>query len=101
DSHGHRMARERARLASPAVRRGRLLERDDQVRALAGAIDGAVDGEGSVWLVAGPAGIGKTALLDVAGEIAAERGMLVLRARASELDRGFGFGIVHQLFEPV
>ena len=30
---------------------------------------------------------------------AAERGALVLGARASELDRGFGFGLVHQLFD--
>ena len=51
-------------------------------------------------LIEGPAGIGKTRLLAAARERAA-RGMTVLTARCSELEREFSFGAVRQLFEPV
>jgi AAA ATPase domain len=49
--------------------------------------------------VEGGAGIGKTALLDVACGRAARAGWQVLRARGSELTAGFAFGVVRQLFE--
>ena len=52
-------------------------------------------------MVEGPAGIGKTRLLDAARAAAAERGFRVLVARASPLEREFGFGIVRGLLEPV
>ncbi|HWK29084.1 MAG TPA: AAA family ATPase [Solirubrobacter sp.] len=77
-----------------------LLERDASVAALRRALEAACAERGGTRLIAGPAGIGKTALLDLTRELARERGALVLGARASELDRGFGFGIVHQLLEP-
>jgi DNA-binding CsgD family transcriptional regulator len=77
-----------------------LLERENQLAALDDALARACAGDGSVRLLVGPAGIGKTAMLDVVRHTARERGALVLGARASELDRGFGFGIVHQLLEP-
>jgi len=48
----------------------------------------------------GPAGIGKTALLVAARTPAAERGMRVLRSRATEMETNFAFGVVRQLFEP-
>ncbi|MBF6619688.1 MAG: AAA family ATPase [Patulibacter sp.] len=76
-----------------------LLEREAPIAALDRALDGACAGDGSVRLLVGPAGIGKTAVLDVVRGRASDRGALVLGARASELDRGFGFGIVHQLLE--
>ncbi|MGE4426398.1 MAG: AAA family ATPase [Solirubrobacteraceae bacterium] len=79
--------------------RGGLLERDAQIATLERAVERVATGHGSVQLLAGPAGIGKTTLLDVAGDVARERGALVLGARASELDRGFGFGVVHQLLD--
>jgi len=75
------------------------LERDVQVAALERAVASTLDGHGAVHLLAGPAGIGKTALLDVARDVARDRGAHVLGARASELDRGFGFGVVHQLLD--
>lgn len=78
-----------------------LLEREAEVALLRTALDRAAADQGSMHLIRGPAGIGKTALLDAVRGLAAERGMAVLTARASELDRGFGFGIVHQLLEPV
>ncbi len=79
----------------------RLLERDAAVAALHAALDRACRDEGSARLLVGGAGLGKTALLDVVRDAAARRDALVLGARASELDRGFGFGVVHQLLEPV
>ena len=77
-----------------------LLERDRELAALERLIEGARDEGGRVVLIEGPAGIGKTRLLGAAREHAA-RGMTVLTARCSELEREFSFGAVRQLFEPV
>ena len=57
-------------------------------------------GRGSFVVIEGPAGIGKTALLAAARTAAAEGGMRVLRARATEMESNFAFGVVRQLFEP-
>lgn len=43
-----------------------LLERDGQLAQLARAVGGLDDGEGAAVLIEGPAGIGKTYLLDAA-----------------------------------
>src|SRR5262245_27833542 len=50
-------------------------------------------------LIEGGAGIGKTSLLDAACAIAGREERTVLRARASDLERDFAFGIARQLFE--
>jgi DNA-binding CsgD family transcriptional regulator len=50
-------------------------------------------------VVEGRAGIGKTSLVEVACSRAAELGYEVAHARGSELEAGFAFGVVHQLFE--
>jgi DNA-binding CsgD family transcriptional regulator len=50
-------------------------------------------------VIEGPAGIGKTALLDRTCDLAAEAGLLALRARGGELERAFPHGVVRQLFE--
>jgi DNA-binding CsgD family transcriptional regulator len=78
-----------------------LLERSAELRGLHEAVEDARAGRGRVVLVEGPPGIGKTRLLGSGGEGARERGMVVLAARASELDRDFPFGVVRQLFEPL
>jgi DNA-binding CsgD family transcriptional regulator len=72
----------------------RLLEREHELATLE-----AVLMEGGVVIVEGGAGIGKTSLLAAAAERAAELGHEVLRARGSELEAGFAFGVVRQLFE--
>jgi hypothetical protein len=77
----------------PLVERERELEEFERLRAAARR------GEGAAVIVEGPAGIGKTRLLDAAAEAAED--LEVLRARASELERDFPFGVVRQLFEPV
>src|SRR6202043_3285247 len=47
----------------------------------------------------GAAGVGRRALLGIAGLTAQREGRLVLRARGSELESDFAFGIARQLFE--
>jgi DNA-binding CsgD family transcriptional regulator/energy-coupling factor transporter ATP-binding protein EcfA2 len=76
-----------------------LLERDRQLQRLRQSIAATVAGSGGVVLIEGPAGIGKTALLQAAHGIAQDAGMQVLRARSSDLEQEFAFGVVRQLFE--
>jgi DNA-binding CsgD family transcriptional regulator len=78
-----------------------LLERESQLEQLANELACARGGTGRVVVVSGPAGIGKTALLDWVGREAAAEGMVVLRARGAELEEGFAFGVVQQLFERI
>lgn len=72
-----------------------LLERDEELAAVTRLLS---DG-GGVVLVEGRAGIGKTALVDAACTQALARGGAVLRADGRELEAGFAFGVVRQLFE--
>jgi hypothetical protein len=78
-----------------------LLERDGELGALAADRAGARDGRGRLLLISGSAGIGKTALMRCAQRQAQADGMLILRARGAELEQGFAFGVVRQLFERV
>src|SRR6476469_4682946 len=78
-----------------------LLERTSELRIITSRLDAAVAGAGGVLVVEGPAGSGKTRLVDYACTAAAERGLRVLVARASPLEREFGFGIVRDMLTPV
>ena len=71
-----------------------LLERDDELRALEAVLD-----TGGVLVVEGGVGIGKTSLLRHGAERARRRGWRLLRGVGSELETGFAFGVVRQLFE--
>jgi DNA-binding CsgD family transcriptional regulator len=53
-----------------------------------------------VVLIEGPAGKGKSRLLQLAGDLAREQDLRVLGASGTELERHFPFGIAIQLFEP-
>ncbi|UOY03293.1 AAA family ATPase [Blastococcus sp. PRF04-17] len=77
-----------------------LLDRDREMRAVRAALDDLAGGGPGLLLIEGPAGIGKTRLLTEARRLAGERGMRVLTARGSQLEKSFGFGAVRQLFEP-
>jgi DNA-binding NarL/FixJ family response regulator len=79
---------------------GRLLERKDELAAIEGHLEGAREGSGSLLLIEGPAGIGKTELLNAGAELADGAGMEVLGARAGELEQSLAYGVVRQLFEP-
>ena len=87
-------------VAAPEAQRAVLLERRDELARIDSALADARAGHGRFVVVEGPAGIGKTALLAAARLAAADSGMRVLRARGTEMERDFAFGVVRQLFEP-
>jgi tetratricopeptide (TPR) repeat protein len=76
-----------------------VLEREREQQILERMVAQASGGGGGVVIVEGQAGVGKTRLLRIAGELGEAAGMRVLRGRGSELDRGFGFGLVRSLLE--
>jgi len=78
-----------------------LLERQRELRVLSELITAACRGEARLVVVEGAAGIGKTRLLAAARAGGERTGMQVLKARGSELEREFAYGVVRQLFEPV
>jgi DNA-binding CsgD family transcriptional regulator len=80
--------------------RSTLLERTREQTELDAVIATVLEGRGATVVIAGPAGIGKTALVDRVRARAEERGLAVLAARGGELERDFGFGVVRQLLEP-
>src|SRR4051794_2476999 len=86
------------RQSAPAPPAG-LLERDDEVERLHAALDAAGLRMGGALVVEGVAGMGKSRLLEEARVRASELGLRVLSARGTELERGFPFGVVRQLFE--
>jgi DNA-binding CsgD family transcriptional regulator len=75
-----------------------LLERSDELARLAWRIDEAKRGLGSACLVEGPAGTGKSSLLEAAKDLAGRAGFRVLLARAGPLDANLGWNLVRQLF---
>ena len=77
-----------------------LLERDAQRAELDGLLRGVARGHGSVMLVEGPAGIGKTEVLRLARSMAPTHEVKVQQGRGGELEREFAFGVARQLFEP-
>ncbi|MDP9183757.1 MAG: AAA family ATPase, partial [Actinomycetota bacterium] len=83
-----------------SVRRLALLERGVELGLADAACAEARSGRGSLVLVEGAAGMGKTRLLDAVAERAAASDAVVLSARGGELERGFPYGVVRQLFEP-
>jgi tetratricopeptide (TPR) repeat protein len=78
-----------------------LVERSRELSLMNVALDEALSGQGLLALVTGPAGIGKSRLLREARDHAQAKGLRVLHARGSDLERDFAFGVVRQLFEPV
>jgi DNA-binding CsgD family transcriptional regulator len=77
-----------------------LLERAGELAAVDDAIDAARAGDGATLLLEGAAGIGKTELVAAAIARARRAGLLVLRARADELELSFPYAVVRRLFEP-
>jgi predicted ATPase len=78
-----------------------LVEREREVRALGALLEGALAGDGRVALIEGPAGIGKSRLLQLVRRRGEAASALTLSARSSELEREFPYGVVRQLFEGV
>src|SRR6201982_2370056 len=78
-----------------------LLERERELETLREGLDHACAGEGTLCLIEGPAGAGKTVLAREARAAAEQARMMPLEARGSELEQSFAFGVVGQLLEPV
>ncbi|HEY2162094.1 MAG TPA: AAA family ATPase [Solirubrobacteraceae bacterium] len=76
----------------------RLLERDGELDALTRAWAQAARGEGKVIVIEAPAGVGKSALLHELQRLASDAAF-VLRARGTELERGFAFGLVRRMLD--
>jgi DNA-binding CsgD family transcriptional regulator len=62
---------------------------------------GAAPTSGALVVFEGPAGGGKSALLGAACAMAETHRLRVLHAAGSELERGFPYGVVRQLLEPL
>jgi DNA-binding SARP family transcriptional activator/DNA-binding CsgD family transcriptional regulator len=76
-----------------------LVERAEEMRRVRQALDAAVSGAGSLLIVEGPAGIGKSRLLAEAGVLARTAGLQVLRARGGVMERDLAYGAVRLLLE--
>ena len=72
--------------------------RGREFETLIDAADDLRRGRGRLFLIEGPPGIGKTALLDAAAHRFAAIGLRTCRARAAELELAFPYGVVRQLF---
>ena len=86
-------------LSRAGAGRDQIVERDAELSLLGSLVGEAAARSGSVALIEGPAGVGKSRLLAACRTMAADSGVTVLAGRASELEREFPFGLVRQLFE--
>lgn len=77
----------------------RLLERETELARIDGRLGVARRGTGSLVVVEGPAGIGKTAMLRSTRDTATAAGMQVLHGRGVELERPFAHGVLRQALE--
>ena len=77
-----------------------LIERDQAWKLGSQAIGSARAGHGSVLVLEGPSGIGKSGLLAAIGALARESGVQVLSAGGRRRETEFPFGVVVQLLEP-
>jgi len=85
--------------APTGPRAAALVEREGDLAVLGALLADARGGGGRLVAIEGPAGIGKTRLLEEARAKAGGLGLDVLHARAGELESDFGFGVVRQLLE--
>ncbi|QYC45915.1 Putative HTH-type transcriptional regulator [Nonomuraea coxensis DSM 45129] len=78
-----------------------LYGRAGETTAVTALLDSARDGEGGALALRGQAGVGKSALLDLAASLAVADGMRVLRADGIEPESDLAFAALHQLLRPV
>jgi DNA-binding SARP family transcriptional activator len=82
---------ERPAARPPSRAAGVFVGRDAELGALVGALDEAEEARGSVFLVSGEPGIGKSRLTDEAAAYARDRGLRVLRGRCWEAGGAPGY----------
>ncbi len=80
--------------------RSRLLEREHELDAADEALAATRSGAGSLLVISGPLGIGKSELLSACGQRGRRIGLRVLRASCATQERDFEFGVVRQLLGP-
>ena len=85
--------------AAPAESEG-LVGRDAEIDVLQSFIERATL-RGEALVMVGDAGVGKTALLDVAARRAVELGVSVVRAAGAEFEAEICFSALHQLVLPL
>jgi DNA-binding CsgD family transcriptional regulator len=78
-----------------------VFERESERVVLGRALAEARASRGGLTFIEGPAGIGKTRLLELARERAEFDGISVLVGRGGELERDYAFGVVRQVYEQV
>jgi len=78
----------------------RLVGRDREKDMVAALLEGIRD-RGGALVVAGEPGVGKSALLMAAAEMAADRGLPVLRTAGVQSEMNLPFAALHQLLRPV
>ncbi len=61
------------------IKAARLIGRDEEIHQLTHALEDALSGRGSMWLIAGESGVGKSRLVDEIRTLAMVRGALVMR----------------------
>ncbi len=83
-----------ARLTAAAIG---LIEREQELRRIYRALTLARAGDGSLVILEGPAGIGKSELLGAAGQAARDHGTEVLQARGIDLEQHAPFGVAASL----
>jgi hypothetical protein len=79
---------------------GVLMEREVELARIEESLSQAANGAGSVLLVEGDPGIGKTELVHAAVARADATHLQVMSARGSELEHEYGYGVVRQLLLP-
>jgi DNA-binding CsgD family transcriptional regulator len=79
---------------------GRLVGRARERRLLDGLVE-SVEGGGAAVVIAGEAGVGKTALLMHVADVAVERGLRVLRAHGEESEAVLAFATLADLLRPL
>jgi DNA-binding NarL/FixJ family response regulator len=77
-----------------------LVQREHELGAIERWLTATREGQGGLSLLEGPAGIGKTALLDRVAKRAQDLGLSVLIARGGELERSAAWAIARELLVP-
>src|SRR5450432_3066321 len=84
-------------MTDTALGSAQMLERDEQLQMADSALRTAERGAGSVIVVEGAAGIGKTSLLAAVDRRAEHRGLTCLWAAAGERERDLEWSVVRTL----
>jgi DNA-binding CsgD family transcriptional regulator/tetratricopeptide (TPR) repeat protein len=93
--------RDTSTVSGTAAAAGGLLERDRELAEIRAMLADAARGRGSILVISGEAGIGKTRLLGEARRIAAEVGLEVADGRGGQVERELPWGLVRQLLDPI